>query len=616
MASQLTPFDDLEEDENEDLVPLWEKKDSILFVIDCSPSMLTKHSDSEPEIPFYTALKSAISVMKNKVIGSEGDYVGVLLYGTEKSKNSSNFRHIHVLQELDIPGVHRINELSNIEYDRTKFEEYFGSSSEELAMSEVLWTCIDMFTQCKRKNGTRRIFLITNEDDPHSMSPHLRNAAKTRARDLIELGIYIELFGIDKADKKFNYDAFYKEILEQMEPNGEDPIQRQALDTSGNLEELPSRVRRRETQKRALLRMPWEIAPDLTIGVRLYNLLHEQKKGRYKLISNLDGEAKEVCAVTNWICADTGEKVLPNDIKFYYPFGIEKVVFSKEELEKIKTFSEPGLKLLGFKSLDLLTFDMNVAHPSFIYPDDSEYSGSTRAFSAFWQVMLKMQRFALCVFVRRKCVAPRLVALIPQAEILNDKGVQERPPGFNMIFLPYLDDIRPIPANELPIANDEMTDVAKQIVNRLVIRGGYKPEAYENPSLQQHYLTLQNIALSLEKEDVEDKTLPKAESIHKRAGQDILRLKELVGEQANIQKVEDEEIFRGKRKMEDDSRSTKKARVQNGELDMRTLYEENMLDSLTIPQIKQWLESVGLQPKPKAKKMMLIEQVAQFFKSR
>ena len=34
---------------------------------------------------------------------------------------------------------------------------------------------------------------------------------------------------------------------------------------------------------------------------------------------------------------------MPTDIKFYQPFGGEKVVFEKEEVTEMKKFGEPGI---------------------------------------------------------------------------------------------------------------------------------------------------------------------------------------------------------------------------------------------------------------------------------
>jgi ATP-dependent DNA helicase 2 subunit 1 len=37
-------------------------------------------------------------MLLNKIISSEKDLVGVVLYGTAKSQNKSDFKHVYVLQ--------------------------------------------------------------------------------------------------------------------------------------------------------------------------------------------------------------------------------------------------------------------------------------------------------------------------------------------------------------------------------------------------------------------------------------------------------------------------------------------------------------------------------------
>jgi hypothetical protein len=47
--------------------------------------------------------------------------------------------------------------------------------------------------------------------------------------------------------------------------------------------------------------------------------------------------------------------------------------------------------------------------------------------------------------------------------------------------MPYADDMRMLPVNQLPVADDEQIDAAKAFVERLSIRGRFDALAYENP---------------------------------------------------------------------------------------------------------------------------------------
>ena len=53
--------------------------------------------------------------------------------------------------------------------------------------------------------------------------------------------------------------------------------------------------------------------------------------------------------------------------------GGEKILFNKDEIEKIKTFDKPSLKLVGFKPIDSLKPYHNIKNSYFICPDDEVY---------------------------------------------------------------------------------------------------------------------------------------------------------------------------------------------------------------------------------------------------
>ena len=62
-------------------------------------------SQGEVELtPFDISIQCTQSVYTNKIISSNQDLLAVVFHGTEKDKNSVNFKNIYVLQELDNPG--------------------------------------------------------------------------------------------------------------------------------------------------------------------------------------------------------------------------------------------------------------------------------------------------------------------------------------------------------------------------------------------------------------------------------------------------------------------------------------------------------------------------------
>lgn len=52
-------------------------------------------------VRFFQCIRN---VYTSKIISSDRDLLSVVFYGTENNKNSADFKHIYVLQELDNPG--------------------------------------------------------------------------------------------------------------------------------------------------------------------------------------------------------------------------------------------------------------------------------------------------------------------------------------------------------------------------------------------------------------------------------------------------------------------------------------------------------------------------------
>ncbi|KAF9967257.1 X-ray repair cross-complementing protein 6 [Mortierella alpina] len=598
----------------------WSSRDSILFVIDCSPSMLKPSEDGE--IPFYTAIKCAMTVQLNKIISSESDLVGIVLYGTAKSKNSNNFENIYVLQELDAPDVQKIQQLESIDDKSLDFDEAFGTSNGKYTLGEMFWTATNLFGSHAQRVGSKRLFLFTNEDDPHAGDISLRSASKVRAKDLQQFGIKIELFDVDKPGEKFDRKNFYRDILmDSMDDEDEDGAPPEG--SSATLQELLQRVQRKEVKKRAMFSVPFKLANGLEIGVRGYNLVMPQKKGNHRNVYTMGETVREVQTVSSWICADTTQYLTPADLEYYWEFGGTKVIFTKEEVASMKTFSDPGLTLLGFKPKDALLMHHNIGHALFLYPDERSYEGSTRAFSALLTAMADMDKIAICSFTQRATYSTRLVALVPQLEIIGSNG-QEQPPGLQLIPLPWADDIRPLPIETGFEAPDELKDAALNVISLLNMKKGFLPDNYENPSLQKHYKVLQATALNQRDMDIDDKTLPKTEQMHARAGEHIRHYKD-VAESIEIQEADlgpspptsATTTKRASQTSSDGQSSSKRARSapptdDAGLLaDMRAKYDSNELKLATVASLKAFLKSVNV--KPGSVKGDLIAQVETYF---
>lgn len=230
--------------------------------------------------------------------------------------------------------------------------------------------------------------------------------------------------------------------------------------------------------------VPLEIGPNFKISVNGYLLLKRQEPARSCYVW-LGGETPQIVKGTTTLMADdTAQTVEKADIRKAYKFGGEQIAFTTEEQQALRNFGEPVIRIIGFKPLSALPIWANVKHPSFIYPSEEDYVGSTRVFSALQQKLLKSQKLALVWFIPRKNASPVVAAMIAGDEKVDENGVQKVPPGMWLIPLPFADDVRNNPeANCIP-APEPLIDKMSQVIQQLQLpRAVYDPQKYPNPGM-------------------------------------------------------------------------------------------------------------------------------------
>ena len=184
--------------------------------------MLTKPPQQESkkadrDTPTIAALKCAYSLMQQRIISNPNDMMGILLFGTEKSRfqdesNSSrglSYPHCYLLTDLDVPGARDIKRLRDLVNDEDEANELLQPSNKPVSMANVLFCANQIFTTKAPNFSSRRLFLVTDNDTPHDDDKALRSAAAVRAKDLYDLGVVIELFPISSPEHVFDRSIFY-----------------------------------------------------------------------------------------------------------------------------------------------------------------------------------------------------------------------------------------------------------------------------------------------------------------------------------------------------------------------------------------------------------------------
>ena len=76
--------------------------------------------------------------------------------------------------------------------------------------------------------------------------------------------------------------------------------------------------------------------------------------------------------------------------------------------------------------------------------------GSSKLFKALLDQCLARDVVAVCRYIPRQNAQPFFVALVPQAEELDESHIQVASPGFHVIYLPFAEDFRTLHFEESP----------------------------------------------------------------------------------------------------------------------------------------------------------------------
>ena len=521
-------FLDKDFDEQE-FVPM---KDIIIFLIDCNLSMHQEQKENSSQkitTPISTILKVMENFLKTKIISNQNDLFGIVLFNTTKSNNEMNFDGVNTLFKVEAPNAFNIKrikimslncdpEINKMNYKK-ELNEIF-SPIEEISNSNLnnaLWIVHSLLKNYDKKIYKRRIFLFTDNDDPISNIQE-KNICIQRAKDMNDSDITIELFPMNFDNKRFNLSNFYAQIIpyNSEEDGGNDNLL-SIEQCTDRLRELTKRIRQKEIKKRTLGKCPFFLTNNTKIYMNVYSTVKRSNKGK---IYTVDGKTNKLLKGLNSIqCKDTGTELYPEQVGTYQLYGNKRIIFSKEEMNKIKFFEEPGMKLLGFKSIESIKPYYNVHESYFIYPNELFSNGSGTLVDAMIKQMLNKNKCAIVKFVSREGSVVKICALMPQAE-KYDEDYFQTPPGFNMIILPWADDIRSnseIMAKypkELPKVNEEQSELAKKIIKKMNI--SFDCRAFENVELQKFYSTLQALALEENNiEQVDDTMQPHTEGLEK-----------------------------------------------------------------------------------------------------
>ena len=182
-----------------------------------TPSAQTDSKNSNSETPTSAALKCAYALMQQRIISHPNDMMGVLLYGTqetkfqesEQSRGSISYPNCYLLNDLDIPSADDVKALRSLVEQEEASQKLLVPSKTPVSMANALFCANQIFTTKAPNFQSRRLFIVTDNDDPHENDKAMKSSSTVRAKDLYDLGVTIELFPISRPDHEFDRSKFY-----------------------------------------------------------------------------------------------------------------------------------------------------------------------------------------------------------------------------------------------------------------------------------------------------------------------------------------------------------------------------------------------------------------------
>jgi ATP-dependent DNA helicase 2 subunit 1 len=407
-----------------------------------------------------------------------------------------------------------------------------GSADVGCTLKDALWSCSKAFAS--KSGGSkqaeyRRIWLFTNDDNPCGGEGVLYDQTLIAAKDSAQMGIELSLWHMNCGSKAFDVNKYYKKLLticEIDESLSNDEELRQELflsfenrlKSAGNdgFRDILGRIIRKVNKKRRLCVLPLVLGKDksdeneVNMAVQLYKIIRILDKPIKTPLVKSTSEAVKV--VSTNVDRVTGAAINDFDIVTCVEIGDHKVPFDKADVAHIKAghgLFSPGIYMLSFVSKEILFRTQNVEASYFLYPDEASVKGSRVLFKSILDDMSRKGLVALAKYVKNKISEPRLCMIVPQEEEIDSETNQQiSPPGFHLIFLPFLDDIRSPPI-EMPACiesrvNDTMLTAAKNIIKEFHFPPNYSfKDNLSNIAVQKFYSSLQAVALQSVIEDID-----------------------------------------------------------------------------------------------------------------
>lgn len=478
---------------NDDQKKKWTIKQHFMFLIDASKPMFNSFNNTTF---FAASIQSCKTMVMNLIKTSKNDKIGIMLFGTNDD-NKTCPKYINVIKDMSKPSIEFIKILDNLMLSN---ETTFGQSP-SMPLANALFYGKYLINKCKVNQSCSTIMLITCNDQPKVGDSkkifHLRKILD----DVVKNNIDFKLIPFGAT---FNMKLFYEDIFSNF-----DSISKP---TNGleNIDDIMFEINNKLKHGRSVSKIKFIIDDNNThFYIKLFNFYTKAKiPAKVRLDKNTN---IPLVSINQVFTIQTDELMYKSDLAKYCTLAQEKIIFKHEDISILKSsIIDPGIRLLGFTNKEKIFIEYHFKTSTFIQPNNEVVEDSSLLFNSLLFNCLEMNKVIMCFIKVRQGGRVHLAALIPQAEIIDENGVQKLPSGFHVIYLPFSECVRQMKEqpqnNELSKITDQQVYLAKLICEKMTIN--YRPSMIKNPKINFHWAMLEALAMELEPPTPIDETLP------------------------------------------------------------------------------------------------------------
>lgn len=465
-------------------------KEKLVLLLDVGPSMHGVLSEVE---------KLCSMLVEKKLIFSKYDELGVVVFGTEESKNDlttevGGYQNITVLQDIKVVDGDLVDTLQKLPRGRVDGD-----------FLDAIVVGMDMLIK-KYKDlhkGKKRLCLITNAIHPikDSFEGSKEDQVMTIAEQMAAQGMKIESIVVRG---RFSRDA-NKGVMDENDHllsifSKKTHTRTVYVDTPTSL--LGALKTRRVTPV-TVFRGHLELSPQMKIKVWVYKKTQEEKFPTLKKYSEKAPASNKLATHQVKVSYEyksvdgSSNSVIPPEQRIKgYRYGPQVVPISTAEWDAVKFKPEKGIKVLGFTDASKIKRHCYMKDV-YLFIAEPGNTRATLAVSAIARAMKEMNAVAILRCVWRQGQQNIVVGVLTPNISQNYKI----PDSFYFNVLPFAEDVREyqfpsfnsFPASWQP--NDQQQKAADELVQMLDLAPSGKeallPEFTPNPVLERFYRHLE-----------------------------------------------------------------------------------------------------------------------------